>query len=104
MSYAIIQIAGKQIKVAKDDVIVIDRQENEQDSKIVVTDVLMVGEGDSAIIGTPLVSGAKVVLAVTEHGKGEKIRVAKYKSKSRYRKVRGHRQYQTTVTVESITA
>jgi large subunit ribosomal protein L21 len=103
MSYAIIQIAGKQFKVSEKDKLVLDRQETETGKEITVTDVLFVGEGDSAHVGTPLVSGAKVVLKVEEHGKGDKIRVAKYKSKSRYRKVRGHRQHQTTVTVESIT-
>lgn len=104
MSYAIIQIAGKQYKVAPQDKLVIDRQEDEVGSKITVTDVLLVGEGEDVKIGTPLVTGAKVILAVDEHPRGDKIRVFKYKSKSRYRKSRGHRQHLTTVTVESIAA
>lgn len=104
MSYAIIQIAGKQYKVAPKDTLVIDRQEEAVGKTITVTDVLAVGEGEAIKIGTPLVAGAKVVLKVVEHDKAEKIHVFKYKSKSRYRKSRGHRQHQTTLTVESITA
>lgn len=104
MSYAIIQIAGKQYKVAPQDELVLDRQDVEAGEKITVTDVLLVGEGDAVQIGTPLVKGAKVVLKVADHSKGDKIRVFKYKSKSRYRKTYGHRQHLTTVTVESITA
>lgn len=104
MSYAIIQIAGKQYKVAPKDTLVIDRQEEAVGKTITVTDVLAVGEGEAIKIGTPLVAGAKVVLKVVEHDKADKIHVFKYKSKSRYRKSRGHRQHQTTLTVESITA
>jgi large subunit ribosomal protein L21 len=104
MSYAIIQIAGKQYKVAPQDKLVIDRQETEAGDTITVTDVLLVGEGDAVKIGAPLVSGAKVILKVEDHPRGDKIRVFKYKSKSRYRKTRGHRQHLTTVTEESIAA
>lgn len=103
MSYAIIQIAGKQFKVSEADKLVIDRQETAAGEKITVTDVLLVGEGDATKIGTPLVAGASVVLKVEDHSKSKKLRVSKYKSKSRYRKAHGHRSHQTTVTVESIT-
>ncbi len=103
MSYAVIQIAGKQYKVSPQDKLVIDRQETEAGEKITVTDVLLVGEGDSTKIGAPLVKGASVVLKVEDHPRAEKIKVFKYKSKSRYRKSRGHRQHLTTLTVESIT-
>lgn len=104
MSYAIIQIAGKQYKVTPKDTLVIDRQEQAVGETVTVTDVLARGEGEAIKIGTPLVAGAKVVLKVVEHDRAEKINVFKYKSKSRYRKSRGHRQHQTTLTVESITA
>lgn len=104
MSYAIIQLAGKQYKVSPQDKLVVDRLETNPGEKITVTDVLFVGEGENAQIGTPLVKGAKVVLTVDSHSRAKKIRVAKYKSKSRYRRNYGHRQHQTTVIVESITA
>src|SRR5690606_4424781 len=99
---AIIQLAGKQFLVKKGDTLTVDRLEAPVDGEITVTDVLVVGSGDKSKIGTPLVEKASVTLKVAGHGKGEKIRVAKYKSKSRYRKVYGHRQHQTTLQVLSI--
>ncbi|HYD35581.1 MAG TPA: 50S ribosomal protein L21 [Vitreimonas sp.] len=102
--YAIIQIAGKQYRVAEGDMVTIDRLPQAPDEKIVVTDVLMTGNGDQISIGSPLVSKASVTLKVTGQSRGDKIRVATYKAKSRYRKVRGHRQSLSTVEVVSITA
>jgi large subunit ribosomal protein L21 len=99
--YAIIQLQGKQYQVAVGDEFVIDRLESD-DKKIDVTDVLLVVDGEKRQIGQPLVKGAKVSLELLADQKGEKIRVAKYKAKSRYRKVIGHRQLQTVVKVLSI--
>lgn len=104
MTYAIIQLAGKQYKVSVGDTLVVDRQEQDVDSELKVSDVVLVVADDKAQIGTPLLEGASVTLKVAEHSKGDKIRVAKYKSKSRYRRVRGHRQHLTTFTVEKISA
>lgn len=101
-TYAIIQLAGKQYKVAEGDQLVVDRLENEADAAFETSDVLLVTKDDKTSIGEPLVKGASVSLKVVDHHKGDKIRVAKYKSKSRYRKVYGHRQHQTTVEVVKI--
>jgi large subunit ribosomal protein L21 len=83
--------------------LVIDRQAVEAGEVMTISDVLLIG-GDKVAIGTPLVEGASVTLKVLEHGKGEKIRVATYKAKSRYRRVKGHRSHQTTVEVTGINA
>lgn len=104
MSYAIIQLQGKQYMVRKGDTITVDRLEEEAGKTIKVSDVLMVGDDKKSTVGAPTVKGATVTLKVEDHGKGEKIRVFKYKSKSRYRKTQGHRQLQTTLTVDSISA
>jgi large subunit ribosomal protein L21 len=69
-----------------------------------VADVLLVTSGDKTTVGTPVVAKASVKLEVLVHEKGEKIRVATFKAKSRYRKVKGHRQALTQVKVVSITA
>lgn len=103
-TYAIIQLAGKQFKVAEGDTLVTDRLEHELDSEFKVSDVVLLVANDKAQIGTPLLEGASVTLKVVEHNRGDKIRVAKYKSKSRYRRLRGHRQHLTTLKVEKITA
>lgn len=104
MSYAIIQLQGKQYMVREGDTLVVDRLENEAGTDLKVTDVLLVGSDKKSSVGGPTVQGATVTLKVNEHVKGEKIRVFKYKSKSRYRKTQGHRQLQSTLTVASISA
>lgn len=105
MQYAIIQLAGKQFKVKAGDTITTDKLDAEADKTITLTDILFVGDDASdkeLHIGTPTVANASVTLKVVEHGKGDKIRVVKYKSKSRYRKVQGHRQHETTLEVTGI--
>lgn len=100
--YAIIQLQGKQYQVQEGDEFLVDQLEKEAGSKFEVTDVLLLVNGEDRKIGQPLVEGAKVSCELVSNQKGEKIRVAKYKSKSRYRKVIGHRQYQSTVKVLKI--
>ncbi|MCB9802119.1 MAG: 50S ribosomal protein L21 [Pseudomonadales bacterium] len=105
MQYAIIQLAGKQYTVRAGDTLVTNTVDTGEKKTLKVTDVLFVGDDEkktAGSVGTPVVAGASVTLAVDGHGKGKKIRVLKYKSKSRYRKVYGHRQPQTTFTVQSI--
>ena len=102
--YAVIQLQGKQYRVAKGDTLLIDRVLENEKVKFDVTDVLLVADGDTITIGQPTVAKAKVTLSVQSHQRGEKIRVAKYKAKSRYRRVKGHRQEQSTVVVEKISA
>lgn len=105
MQYAIIQLAGKQFKVHAGDVITTDRQEIEEGKDLAITDVLFIGDDENEaniVIGAPTVAGATVSLKTVDHTKGEKIRVVKYKSKSRYRKVHGHRQHLTTFEVTGI--
>ena len=100
--YAIIQLLGKQFKVSLGETFVVDRLDQEVGQTFDVKDVLLVAEGDDVKIGAPTVDKAVVTLKVVEHGKGDKIRVATYKAKSKSRKVRGHRQYQSTVEVVKI--
>ena len=105
MSYAIIQITGKQFKVSEGDTITTDRITDKTVGEIMtVNDVLLIADEKSSTVGTPTVSGAEVTLEVVEHAKGEKIRVSKYKSKSKYRKTMGHRQLQTYLKVIKIKA
>jgi len=101
--YAVIQLQGKQYQVQEGDEFAVDQIiEQEAGSKFDITDVLLVVDGDKRQIGEPLVEGVKVQCELLARQKGEKIRVAKYKSKSRYRKVHGHRQLQSVVKVLQI--
>ena len=105
MSYAIIQIVGKQFKVSEGTTFTTDRiTDKEVGEKIKVTDVLLIADEKSSTVGTPTVTGAEVTLEVVEHNKGKKIQVVKYKSKSKYRKVNGHRKYETALKVLKIKA
>ncbi|MDQ3008537.1 MAG: 50S ribosomal protein L21 [bacterium] len=100
--YAIIQLVGKQFKVSVGDTFVVDLLDQEPDAKLTVNDVILTSDGTNSVVGSPLVEKAAVVLKVLNHQRGKKIRVATYKAKSRYRRVKGHRQEQTVVEVLSI--
>ncbi len=102
MKYAIIQLAGKQLKVAEGEQITVTRLENAEGEELKIADVLLTADGDKVTVGTPLVESAVVTLKVVSHDKGDKIRVAKYRAKSRYRRVKGFRPSETTLEVVKI--
>lgn len=100
--YAIVKLAGKQFKVSEGDEFAVDRLKTEPGEKFIVDEVLLVKDDDELQIGTPTVKDAQVEFEVEEEYRDKKIRVAKYKAKSRYRRVRGHRQHKSKVKVLSI--
>lgn len=102
--FAIIKIAGKQYKVAEGDEIVVDKLPDEKGKSIELDQVLLLVDDDKIQVGQPLVKGAKVKAIIVDELKGEKIRIATYKSKTRYRKVKGFRAQQTKIKIEKITA
>ncbi len=100
--FAVIKTGGKQYRVAKDDVITVERLAGDAGEEIVFTDVLMVsGEGDPEI-GAPLVEGATVTGEVVEQGRAAKIIVFKKKRRKNYRRIHGHRQHETLVRIIDI--
>lgn len=99
MDYSIVVIGGKQYKVSAGDKLVVDRLEASEGDTLTLESVLFVKKADALEIGTPTVAKATVKAKVLSHLKGEKIRVATYKAKSRYRKVKGHRQAQTQLEI-----
>lgn len=102
MSYAIIKLGGKQYKVSPGETLIVDKLPQEEGASFTVTDVLLKHDGAKASIGTPVVEKSAVKLSLVKHFKGDKIRVATYKAKSRYRKVRGHRQHLSKVSVVAV--
>lgn len=105
MKYAVVDIAGKQYKVEEGQEFVVDKlstQGTGKSTQATFENVLLVVDGDKAQIGNPYVKGAKVEAEILENLKGEKIRVLKYKAKSRYRKVRGFRASQTKIKITKI--
>jgi large subunit ribosomal protein L21 len=83
-NYAVIQLAGKQYRVQEGDTLTVNRLEQEEGKTFTTNEVLLTVADGAATIGAPFVSGAQVKLEVVKNQKGEKIRVATYKAKSRY--------------------
>lgn len=101
--YAIVEIAGKQFKVAPNQKLYTPRLSTEIDSPITFDKVLLLDDGDSVMVGTPTVAGAKVTGKILDNVKGDKIIVFKKKRRKGYKKTQGHRQEYTKVLIESIT-
>jgi large subunit ribosomal protein L21 len=104
MKYAVVKLLGKQYRVEEKQLLTIDRLPQEENEKITLSEVLLVADGENVKVGSPLVAGASVKATVVSHSKGDKIRVATFKAKSRQRKVRGHRQLETTLSIDTISA
>lgn len=102
MEYAIVKIGGKQYKVSKGDILEVDRQNSELNGQVVLDDVLLFVSDGKIKIGKPKVANVKVKAKVLEHKKGEKIRVAKFKAKARYRRVMGFRPQLTRLEIINI--
>ena len=100
--YAIVDIAGKQFKVAKDQYIYAPKLEGEAGAAISFDKVLLIDDGGAVNIGAPTVSGAKVSGKILEHVKGNKVIVFKKKRRKGYVVKNGHRQQYTKVQIESI--
>lgn len=102
MMYAIIATGGKQYRVAEGDLLRIEKLEAEVGSEVVFDRVLMVGSGDDVRVGAPLVDGGSVTATVETHGRGDKVRIVKFRRRKHYRKQMGHRQYYTAVRITGI--
>jgi len=104
MRYAIVQSGGKQYRAVEGETIEVDRLNLEAGKKVDLKDILLVSDGENVVIGTPVVSGAKVAATVVEEFKGRKVIIFKYHPRKRYRLKKGHRQYYTRLMIESIQA
>ena len=100
--YAVIQTGGKQYRVAKDDVIAVEKLAAESGEKIAFDKVLMVGGDGAAKVGAPLLDGAVVEGEVVEQRRADKIIVFKRKRRKGYRRTAGHRQHETVVRITEI--
>ena len=100
--YAIVEIAGQQMKVEKGRKIYVHRLENTEGETVVFDKVLLVDNDGDVKVGTPVVEGASVTVSVLEHVKGEKVLVFKKKRRKGYQKMNGHRQYMTKVQIEEV--
>ena len=102
--YAVVRTGGKSYRVEEGAQIAVARRAGEAGASVTIDQVLLVADGDTIRAGTPLVEGARVTAEIVGHGRGSKIRVFKYKNKTRSRKTRGHRQAETTLRITKIEA
>ena len=100
--YAIVEIAGQQFKVQKDQKIFVHRLDAEEGKKITFDKVLLVDNDGKVTLGAPAIEGATISAKVEEHVKGDKVIVFRKKRRKGYRKKNGHRQSFTAITISDI--
>ena len=102
--YAIVEMAGQQFKVAKDQKVYVHRLQGEVGSKVTFDNVLLLDEEGNVTIGAPAIEGASVTAQILSHLKGDKVIVFKKKRRKGYIKKNGHRQFLSEILIESIAA
>jgi large subunit ribosomal protein L21 len=100
--YAIVNIAGQQFKVEKDQKLFVHRLEGEEGKKVSFDQVLLIDTGSKVSVGDPVVKGAAVSAKILAHVKSDKVLVFKKKKRKGYQKLNGHRQYMTQIQIETI--
>ena len=102
--YAVFVSGGKQHRDAEGDVVKLELLEADPGSAIEFDQVLLVANGDDVKIGAPVVEGGKVTAEVVTHGRGDKVKIIKFRRRKHHRKQMGHRQYFTEVKITGISA
>jgi large subunit ribosomal protein L21 len=100
--YAIVEIAGQQMKVEKGRKVFVHRLEGAEGDSVVFNKVLLVDNDGEVKVGTPVLEGASVTATVLEHVKGDKVLVFKKRRRKGYQKMNGHRQCLTKIQIEEV--
>jgi len=100
--YAIVEIAGHQFKVEKDQKVFVNRLATDEGESVSFDNVLLIADGDKITVGAPAIDGAQVSAKVSKHLKGDKVIVFKKKRRKGYRVKNGHRQFLTEIVIENI--
>ena len=100
--HAVIKTGGKQYRVSEGDKLNLETLPGDVGAELEFDQVLMISDGDDVAIGEPFVSGAKVTAKLLEHGRGDKIRIVKFKRRKHYRRQMGHRQNYTRVEITGV--
>ena len=102
--YAVVKTGGKQYRVSQGDRLKVESLKAEAGSEVSLDEVLMVGSGESVTVGAPTVANASVSAKVLTHGRGEKVRIIKFRRRKHHRKQAGHRQNYTELEITGINA
>lgn len=100
--YAVIKSGGKQYRVQEGQILKLEKIEVPTGETLNFDEVLLVSDGEKIQVGAPLVDGAKVSAEVLAHGRGEKIRIIKFRRRKHHMKRQGHRQWYTAVRITGI--
>ena len=99
---AVIKTGGKQYRVSEGDKLNVETLAGEPGDELELGEVLMIHDGDAVEVGKPVLEGAKVTAKVIEHGRGDKVKIVKFKRRKHYRRQMGHRQNYTRVEITGI--
>ncbi len=102
--YAIVATGGKQYRVKEGEKLRVEKLSAEAGDTVELDKVLMVGEGDDVKIGAPYLEGAKVTATVAANGRGDKVKIVKFRRRKHYRRETGHRQAYTEIEITGISA
>ncbi|GAB2723076.1 50S ribosomal protein L21 [Halomonas garicola] len=102
--YAVIKSGGKQYRVQEGQTLKLEKLEIPTGETIEFDEVMLVADGDDVQIGAPLLSGAKVAAEIVDHGRGDKIKIIKFRRRKHSMTRQGHRQWYTEVKITGITA
>ncbi len=102
--YAVIQTGGKQYRVSQGDKVRVEKLSAAEGDSVELDKVLLVADGESVKIGSPYVAGGKVTATVRSHGRGDKVRIVKFRRRKHHLKRQGHRQYYTELEITGISA
>ncbi len=102
--YAVFATGGKQYRAVTGDILEIEKLDAEKGATVELDQVLMVGEGEDVKVGSPYLKGGKVTATIVEHGRGEKIRILKFKRRKHHMKRMGHPQDFTRIGISGIAA
>ena len=100
--YAVIKTGGKQYKVAVGDKLKVELIPADIGSKVTLSEVLMLADGENIVVGNPVVSGATVSASILAGGRHKKVRIFKMRRRKHYQKHQGHRQYFTEIQIDAI--
>lgn len=100
--YAVFSTGGKQYRASEGDVVRVEKLDADKGATVEIDQVLMVGEGEDVRVGSPIVDGGKVTAEVVDHGRGDKIRIIKFRRRKHSMKQMGHRQNYTEIKITGI--
>ncbi len=102
--YAVFQSGGKQHRVSEGQTLRLEKLDTETGASIEFDSVLLVANGEEVTVGAPFVAGGKVTAEVVTHGRGDKVKIVKFRRRKHSRKQAGHRQWFTEVKITGISA